>query len=1104
MGWYKIAAIQKTAGYNADDSLAPQLTQLYHLVKPLVAAKVTGADKCLKHIETALASWNRNRFSEDKNAAFSSRAAVIKATNEAVNLLNMSNTMQGSEPLSRQVQQSTNQGQNWKGFGSNPESLAKNITFVPAAQLNNGQPGPDKWISIQGVPLHPTDFGIKKVYKNPHAEWVQQQMGAWMQYTDNGKSQTIFIRGTRESWNKFLSVAGWLFANDAVLKKYKLTEQLPSEKQFDPSFQEEGKSPKVKDKPLNATLIEGIIDLKGTKSNMPGIRLAFPVDDPAYRRDFPFIRDFILDNSEVKINPSKVQIHWDSGVIELYDFKTRDRVNSESLYRVAKKLQDMGYQTKQFNALIQQLTGMSYGDAYKSFSEDKRNQSRSVKTTVSALNGNLYENGPRLASRFNKFRQQLGILEDEPITNDQYEAILKLAYAGNATDPSQPWGPNNWVGPYGPEVPEQQRKAQTEGMSFVSSRISSILADEPGSGKTAQAIVGADSVREDGQKILVVTPNGLAKENWLGADAKGPMMFCGHDRKQIADVRTAADVEKAMADPNVIWIVVRRSSFEQTKKFAYVSDELAESIKNHSVQNKFAAFIIDEIQQLKAMDGASFSRLQKAVSAYHIPHRIGLTGTPADNTPQDMFVQLTILRHRVLYEDKGTENLVTAQNAEGFANQYLGGAELSKGVTLSDKERTTLSDDEKDKLTQERWAQKAFSVLQWTADLDDKRKENILDLFSNTFLRREKEDINPHLREVAPKTENSITVPADPEVANASQKGENWHTKIISKAAMAKAPATAQKTVELLKSDPKMQVFIGTQRIEVANRIAELINAQFGSPVSQAVTGELKEDQRANIATLFRQKNSPLRAVIYTGKLGSVGLNFNNAQQCIMNDLDWNPSTNEQMGMRIDRIDTKHPITITYMMMENSYDEEMYNRVLKKRGLNKAMTDLMRQARITREPSAKVALANDFVKKALQSILIDQGLTPDRQKWFDDNLEKAFRGEPIETLEQMKIREQQKATQQPVDVLMPDYLKEPVADQKEELVQEAYRKQWREKTLNLLLSEIGPKWQEVPVPELQEFLAAKERERLEKRRQEREMVAQNAGNWFKKAVLHGK
>lgn len=997
MNWYRKELV-KTAGYNYEDDFDPQIRQLYSLVLPYAQSRdpkeVKKSNTILNRLDKALRSWN-SRDPSSSGVMRPELATARKAITDAQAFLQEMGSDALRGPLGAQLQQGLSEGSSWKNFGLDKKSLANSVSLVDASQFNITS-GPDKWVRITGVRLHPMVPGVAGA-KNPAAEYVEQYMGNWMFYQVNGAETSIYIRGTQEAWNKFLHGSGWIFQNNGNLPK-KFNPPLPSESQFDPNFvarEQERKGTK----PLEFSEIVGSSGLDH-KNDLKGIRLVFSKDDPSYLKDFPVIRDYILANPQVRFDPSLVRMYWNQGTIEIYDIRPE---TAESAYRVSKKLQDIGYSNiSGLNELLKNMTGMTYGDAYATFSEELRSQPRSAKITQGAIQKNLL-NGSKLSSRFAQIAAGLGIAEGQPISDEQFEGVVREAYKGNYAQgpdgkPVGPWGPQNWVGPFGPSTTPEQQRAQVRGMQFVGSRKASILADEPGSGKTMQAILGADLVREDGQKTLVISPNGLLAENWTGPDAKGPMYFCGHDRSSIAEVESAQDVYRVAQDPNIKWVILKESTVRLNRPEV---TKLMQSIKDVSENRAFSAVLIDEIQKFKDLDSNSVSNLQRAICSYDIPHRIGLTGTPSDNRPDDIFMELQLLKHPVLYKDSGIRNEVSAQLPVGFAEQYLGGADLSQGVTQTPAERR-LPPDEQFNIMQEKWMVKANNALTWIYNLDDEKKQNILDLFSSTFLRREKEEIKPNLREVAPLDEGYIESPIDPEIASANQQGKGWHMDLMMRTALKKAPATAAEAVSLLQDDPGTKIFIGSQFIEPAKIIADTINSQMGGNVAQAVTGAIKEKDRGDIAASFRQPQSPLRVVIYTAALGAVGLNFNNARYCIMNDLNWNPSVNEQMTQRIDRIDTDHPISILYTRMKGSYDEEMYGRIQKKRSINHGMNELMREAKHTTDPRKKAELANVFVKDAIENILIDAGLSPDRWRWFEENLEKAFAGQDIETWQDMQ------------------------------------------------------------------------------------------------------
>jgi len=246
---------------------------------------------------------------------------------------------------------------------------------------------------------------------------------------------------------------------------------------------------------------------------------------------------------------------------------------------------------------------------------------------------------------------------------------------------------------------------------------------------TVQAVIGADMVRNDGQKTLVITPGMLVRENWLDIDdnkqpiAKAPGQFCGHRADQIAVCSKPEELTAAITNPEVIWVIVPMSAFggkgAEKQKFS-------RKINDASKANLFSSLIVDEIQTIKKPTSDTFKKMAEAINAHDIPHRIGLTGTPSDNNPQDIFSQLTLLRHPILYNNKGPRQATPTFNNNGFAKQFLGGADLAKTVSIPKHWREQSTEEQIEDRTAKLWKEKADKILAWVKTLDDERKLLIL------------------------------------------------------------------------------------------------------------------------------------------------------------------------------------------------------------------------------------------------------------------------------------------------------------------------------------------------------------------------------------------
>ncbi len=282
----------------------------------------------------------------------------------------------------------------------------------------------------------------------------------------------------------------------------------------------------------------------------------------------------------------------------------------------------------------------------------------------------------------------------------------------------------------------------------------------------------------------------------------------------------------------------------------------------------------------------------------------------------------------------------------------------------------------------------------------------MLNMFSTTFLRRNKEDIRHDIPE---KSAIPGQIDADAQswgdyqrqlqeeekAQNAAgNRGKPWFQSLLEEMGRQKIPHTVAAAVEHLKSNAQFKVFVVTAHPEFADVIAQKINEILGDGIAASVHGDTDKDARQTVPSTFKLpvtdsrstlpgKAYPLRCVVYTMKVGAVGLNFSVANKCIFNDMDWNPSLNLQAEFRVHRIDSQHPVEIQYMVLAGTYDEQVFNRVQQKGNLNKATNEIMRKVEKARQdPEATKQLANDYLMSIVDSVLVDLPLSPPEQAHY--------------------------------------------------------------------------------------------------------------------------
>ena len=167
---------------------------------------------------------------------------------------------------------------------------------------------------------------------------------------------------------------------------------------------------------------------------------------------------------------------------------------------------------------------------------------------------------------------------------------------------------------------------QKEGVEFLLSRRSGILAFEQGLGKTIVALQAFSCLRKSGKsdRMVVICPNSL-KRNWCN------------------------EVERFASDETVSVIEGRRSTRRQTLSRLATSIVLIgyESARNDVVgirallQRSAAVLVLDESHYTKNYHSLN------SIAARHfadlVEHRWLLTGTPITNSPIDIYAQVCLV-----------------------------------------------------------------------------------------------------------------------------------------------------------------------------------------------------------------------------------------------------------------------------------------------------------------------------------------------------------------------------------------------------------------------------------------------------------------------------
>jgi SNF2 family DNA or RNA helicase len=213
-----------------------------------------------------------------------------------------------------------------------------------------------------------------------------------------------------------------------------------------------------------------------------------------------------------------------------------------------------------------------------------------------------------------------------------------------------------------------------------------------------------------------------------------------------------------------------------------------------------------------------------------------------------------------------------------------------------------------------------------------------------------------------------------------------------------KVPETVKKVIKTVADNQHKpdnnyaasKVVVFTNFKESGKRLADQIreNLQKINPKFKLITylGDTPSAERREVKNNFT--NDPnAKVLVMSMKMGSTGIDFPNAaRNMVINDFDWTPESAEQSEGRIYRINTDHPVDISYMVSQG-IDSNLFDKVQKKRELA-AIIHKFRQE--LHERPDDEATVGKIVKAKKEMKKLDQDLESEINKLTSETVEEGF------------------------------------------------------------------------------------------------------------------
>ena len=436
---------------------------------------------------------------------------------------------------------------------------------------------------------------------------------------------------------------------------------------------------------------------------------------------------------------------------------------------------------------------------------------------------------------------------------------------------------------------------QEDGVAYNLLHKRAIVGDEPGLGKTLQAI--ATIVASDAYPCLVVCPSSL-KLNWQWEWEK----WTGRKFTMILEDSNKKNYQLYF-ESGMVKVFI--TNYESLKKYFVRSIDKggAKNLRLNHIKfderiSMFRSVIIDELHRCKDLKTQQAKFVKGITDGKE--YILGLTGTPVINKPKDLISQLGIIGAIGYFG-----------GYQRFVDQYCAGLREASNLKELNYRLNKYCFYRREK-------------KQVLKDLPDKMRQVVSCEITNRkeYLDAENNLIE-YLKEYRDASEDKIAT---------ALRGEIMVRIGILKniSARGKLSDVYDYITDVLDSGEKLIVF---------GHLKEVISAiKQKFPIGTvSITGD--DDNRSRQAAVDSFQNDPrCKLIVCSIKAAGVGLTLTASSRVAFVEFPWHSADCDQCEDRAHRIGQKECVQVTYFLGKDTIDGHIFNIIEKKRAIAKAVT----------------------------------------------------------------------------------------------------------------------------------------------------------------------